>query len=52
MEAGFFLRDNPEGYKDYDCPELQLDRDLMSKLDKFFVPVEMLLGLLKNDEVD
>ena len=52
MEAGFFLRDHPEGYKDYDCPELQLDRDLMSKLDKFFVPIEMLLGLLKNEEVE
>ena len=51
MEAGFFLRDNPDGYKDYDCLELNVDVDMITKLDQFFVPIEMLLGLLKNDEV-
>ena len=25
MESGFFLRDKPEGYKDYECPELAVD---------------------------
>ena len=51
METGFFLRDTPQGYKDYDCPELPVDRDLQETLNKFFVPIEMLLGLLKDETI-
>ena len=51
METGFFLRDTPQAYKDYDCPELNVDRSLTDMLNKFFVPIEMLLGLLKNEEI-
>ena len=49
METGFFLRDSPGGYRDYDCPELPVDAEITDVLNKFFVPIEMLLGLL-NDE--
>ena len=27
MESGFFLRDRPDDYRDYDCPELGIDAD-------------------------
>ena len=32
METGFFLRDNPQGYKDYECPDLPIDRSIQETL--------------------
>ena len=52
MEAGFFLRSNPEGYKDYECPELVVNNEDSKKLQELFGPVKMILGLLKNKEIE
>ena len=51
METGFFLRDTPQGYRDYECPDLPIDRSIQDTLQKFFVPIEMLLGLLNDDSI-
>ena len=32
METGFFLRDTPQGYKDYECPDLPIDRSIQETL--------------------
>ena len=51
METGFFMRDQPQAYKDYDCVPLNVDSEATDTLNKFFVPIEMLLGLLKDEEI-
>ena len=52
MEAGFFSRNQPEGYRDYECPELVVNNDDQKKLKEMFGPVKMVLGLLKNKEIE
>ena len=52
MESGFFLRDNPNGHKDYECPELAVDTETMQTFNQIMTPVQMAVTLLKNDMVD
>ena len=46
MEDGFFLRNNPKGHKEYDCPDPALDAEVLKTINSFFAPIQMLLGLL------
>ena len=32
METGFFLRDTPDGHREYDCPDVSLKSDILSTL--------------------
>ena len=49
MESGFFLRDKPDGYKDYDCPELAVDTDTMKVIQSVLTPIQMAVNMLNND---
>jgi len=51
MESGFFLRDTPDAYKDYECPDLAVDTDKLKVIQAFFVPVQMVLNMLQIDSV-
>ena len=52
MEAGFFLRNNPDGYMDYQCPQLTDDNKDFKKIQEFFGPVKMIINMLKNEEIE
>ena len=52
MESGFFLRDTKDGHREYDCPDLQVDQGLIKQVNAILAPVQMLLGLAKNDFID
>lgn len=52
MEAGFFLRNNPEGYTDYQCPVLVEKNAEFKKVQEFFGPVKMIIAMLKNAEIE
>ena len=41
MESGFFLRENPEGYKDYDCPALVPDEAHAKIISQVIQPIEL-----------
>lgn len=41
METGFFMRNNEEGYLDYECPELILNTSDQKRVLDFFGPVKM-----------
>ena len=49
MESGFFLRDKPDGYKDYECPELAVDQDSLNFIGQIMTPLSMAVALMQND---
>ena len=49
MENGFLLRDNPEAYKEYECPEVTHHEDWQKKVTTYFEPVKMIVKLVSND---
>ena len=52
METGFFLRDTPDGHKEYECPDSSIDQDILKKINSVMGPVQMLLKLAENDMLD
>ena len=52
MESGFFLRDTPDGYKEYDCPDVAVDPEMMSTVNSFIQPVVMAVKLLQSPLVE
>ena len=48
MESGFFLRDTPDGYKEYDCPDIAVDPEQVQTVNSFVQPVIMAVKLLKK----
>ena len=38
MEQGFFLRNDPQGYKQFDCPALVLDQATQAKFTQIMAP--------------
>ena len=52
METGFFLRDTPDGHKEYECPEPSIDQDMIKKINAVLGPVQMLLKLAESDMLD
>ena len=48
LESGFFLRDKPDGYKDYDCPELVVDKSVMDQVNQILTPVQLAVQMLNN----
>ena len=49
MENGFFLRDDLNAYKEYECPDLVLNESIYGQVNQVFAPIKMLLGLVNND---
>ena len=49
MENGFFLRDDLNAYKEYECPDLVLNEQMYGQTTQVFGPIKMLLGLVNND---
>ena len=49
MESGFFLRDKPDGYKDYECPVLAVDQDALNFMGQITTPLSMAVALLQNE---
>ena len=41
LESGFFLRDKPDGYKDYECPELVVDQAVMDSVNQILTPLQL-----------
>ena len=52
METGFFLRKNPKGYKDYECPDLPIDTELTKQINEVFAPMKMMVSLAKDATLD
>ena len=52
METGFFLRDTPDGHKEYECPEPSINNDFLKKVNAVLGPVQMLLKLAESDMLD
>jgi len=50
METGFFLRNKPNGYKDYDCPDVTINMEAHREILEVFAPMKMMLGVM-NDEI-
>ena len=50
METGFFLRNKPQGYKDYDCPDVTINLEANKEINDIFAPMKMMLGVM-NDEI-
>ncbi len=48
METGFFLRNKPLGYRDYDCPDLVIDLQANKEITEVFAPMKMMLSLMKD----
>ena len=51
MESGFFLRDNPDGHREFDCPDAALHTDDYLKFQQFWAPVQMIVNFLDNEIV-
>ena len=51
MESGFFLRDTPDGHKEFDCPDPVLHSEAYKKFQQFWAPVQMLVNFLDNEIV-
>ena len=51
MESGFFLRDQENGHREYDCPDPSINVDALKKVNSILGPVQMLLNLTNNDLV-
>ena len=49
MENGFFLRDNLEAHKEYECPDLVVPENMIKTLENVFSPVKMVLGMVQNE---
>ena len=49
MENGFFLRDNLEAHKEYECPDIVVPENMIKTLENVFSPVKMVLGLVNNE---
>ena len=49
MENGFFLRDNLEAHKEYECPDIVVPENMIKTLENIFSPVKMVLGLVNNE---
>ena len=43
METGFFLRENPEGHKEYECADPNTSQEVLKKINSVLGPVQMLL---------
>ena len=52
MESGFFLRDRPDDYKDYDCPDLAVDADAAEILTTIMTPIEIAMGFANDPMAD
>ena len=46
------LRDQPDGYKEYDCPELAPSMETIDTYNQFIGPVKMLLQMAQNDIIE
>ena len=49
MESGFFLRDQENGHREYECPDARVDWEKLNKVNKIMGPVVMLLEAMNND---
>jgi hypothetical protein len=45
IDTGFLLRNNVNGYEDYDCPDLPYNKELQDAITKTFTPITMLASL-------
>ena len=52
MENGFFLRDNLDGYKEYDCPNVEVPSGLKMKINKVYQPVKAVLMMVNSKTMD
>ena len=52
MENGFFLRDNLDGYKEYDCPNVEVPSSLKMKINKVYQPVKAVLMMVNSKTMD
>ena len=52
MEAGFFIRNQKEGHRDYQCPDVNVDKNDAKTLNDILTPVKMIIALMKNDTLD
>lgn len=48
---GFIARNEKDGHRAYQCPDLNLDRSDTKTLNEFLAPVKLILAMLKNDLV-
>ena len=46
MESGFFLRDTPDGHREYECPDPNLDTEAYAKLQTFWAPIQLVVNYL------
>ena len=51
MESGFFLRDTPDGHREYECPDPNLDTEAYAKLQTFWAPIQLVVNYLQNEIV-
>ena len=52
METGFFLRNKPQGYKDYDCPDVTIDMEVNKEITNVFAPMKMMLSVMNDDTLN
>ena len=50
LENGFFLRNEDQGYKKYDCPDLVLDQRAQQRFNQAVAPVTMAINMMPNNE--
>lgn len=49
LEQGFFLRNDLEGYKQFDCPELVVDQEAQKRFNQVLTPAEMMINMSNNE---
>ena len=48
MENGFFLREDLQAYKDYDCPDLNHNEKWQGAINQVFAPIKLILSMFDN----
>lgn len=51
LEQGFFLRNDDDGYKQFDCPELHVDASFQKRFNQVLAPAELMVGMSDNDQM-
>ena len=51
LEQGFFLRNDLDGYKQFECPELHVNTDAQNQFSKLMGPAEMVLNMQNNKQL-
>jgi hypothetical protein len=50
LENGFFMRNEKEGYKKYDCPDLVPNQDVLRRFHQHLAPAEMAINMIPKNE--